>query len=230
MARTVTLQSIADKARFHSDMKSSGFVTDAEILSLINDNYCDLYDQLVGSYENYYTKQADINIGTGADFYDLPDDFYKMLGVDFRVNNDAYITLRPFDEAERNVTLTTNVNIPSGSLRIFYVPAPTVFTSLSDTFDGVAGWDRLVSLAVAIDMLDAEESDSTNLQRKYKLMFQRIQDMDAPRDAGFPATVADAYKPNIQYIYGALMYRLYGDQIRLINTEFLGADMFPPFY
>lgn len=230
MARTVTLQAIADKARFHADMKSSGFVSDAEILALINDNYCDLYDQLVSAYENYYVKQAPLNIGNGQDFYDLPNDFYKLSAVDYRVNNDAYITLHPFNEAERNVTLTTNVNIPSGVVRIFYVPAPTTFTALTDTFDGVAGWDRLVSLMTAIDMLDAEESDSSSLQRKYKLMLDRINDMSAPRDSGFPATVADAYKPNIQFIYGALMYRLYGDQIRFINTELLGADMFPPFF
>lgn len=230
MARNVTIQSIADRARFHSDMKSSGFVSDSEILALINENYCDLYDQLVTVYENYFVSTYEFSIVSGQDMYDMPADFYKIIGVDYRVNTDSYITLRPFMEAERNITLTTNINIPSGSIRLRYVPAPTVFTSLSDTFDGVAGWDRLVSLATAIDMLDAEESDSSKLMKKYQIMIQRIQTSADTRDAGFPATVADVYKPNIQYIYGALMYRLYGDQMRFINTEFLGSQMFPPFY
>lgn len=228
MARPVTLQSIVDRARFHADMKSSAFVSDTEALNQLNEIYPELYDELVGAYENYYSSTATLNLTSGNNVYDLPDDFYKIIGVDFQVNSDAYITLKPYMEAERNVTLTTNVTIPTGVVRLRYVPAPVTFTSLTQEIDGVSGWDRLLSLLLAIDMLDAEESNSSALSAKYGRTLQRIRDLAAPRDAGMAARVTDVYRPNIQLVYGALQYRLYGDQMEFINTEFLGADLFPP--
>jgi hypothetical protein len=210
-------------------MRNSDFISDDEILAAINDAYCELYDELVGVYENYFVQTFTFPLIANNSEYALPANFYKIVGVDFQVNNDAFITLRPFMEANRNQTLTTNVNIPAGAIRMRYVPAPTQFTSLSDTFDGVAGWERLVSLLVAIDMLDSEESDSSALTRKYSRTLQRVRDMAAPRDTGFPAKVVDVYRPiSTQFIYGSLQYRLYQDQIIFVNTEFLGAEMFPP--
>lgn len=225
--RQVTVDNIIARARIHADMKNSAFWTTEEALLMFNESSTELYDELVGAYENYFQKMVTIPIGSGVNFYDLPADFYKMLGVDFKVSNDAYITLKPFMEAERNVTLTTNVTIPNGFIRFRYVPAPPVYTAYSDTVDGVAGWDRLLSLLLAIDMLDSEESDTTALRAKYARTLQRIRDMAAPRDAGMPARVVDVHRPNIQLIYGALRYRLQGDQVEFINTEFLGSDLFP---
>jgi hypothetical protein len=229
MARSVSLQSIVDKARVLADMKSSAFISNAEALALVNDCYAELYDVLVGSYEDYYTQTSTITLTPSTNEYDLPDDFYKMVGVDFKVNNDAYITLRPYTNAERNVTLTTNATIPGGELRLRYVPAPPIFTDLATEVDGVAGWDRLMTLSLAIDFLTAEESDTQALQLKYDRTLRRITDLAAPRDAGMASRITDIYRPNIQWVYGSLQYHLYGDQISLINTEFLGADMFPPF-
>lgn len=229
MAYTVTIQSVIDRAKTHADMKSSGFISPAEGLAMFNEAYAELYDELVGSFENYFATDEDITIVPGQDMYALPDDFYKLLGVDFQVNNNAYITLKPFDEAERNVTLTTNINIPSGTIKLRYVPAAEIFTDPTVSVDFINGWDRLLSLLMGIDMLDAEESESGALSRKYARTLQRVRDMAAPRDAGMPATIADVFKPNIQYIYGALRYRLYGTNVRFINTEFIGADLYPSF-
>ena len=229
MARSVTLQQIADRARVYADMRDTQFINDTEILALINDAYPELYDELIGASENYFVSEATTTIVTSTDTYALPATFYKLIGVDFRAGSGAYITLHPYNEADRNATLTTNTNLPAGSFRIRYVPAPTVFTALSESFDGISGWDRLVSLIVAIDMLDAEESDSSALRAKYARMLQRTQEMAAPRDQGFPATVVDVYKPQINYTYGALRYRLTGNSIRLLNSEYLGSDLFPFF-
>lgn len=229
MARTVTIQSIADAARVHADMRHSQFINDTEILSRINDAYCELYDELVSAYENYFVNTTTFSISSATANYPLPDDFYKVIGLDFQVNQGAFITLKPFMEAERNVMLTTNQNLPAGTVRLRYVPAPTTFQEMTDMFDGVAGWERLVALVVAIDMLDAEESDSSALTRKYARMLQRIKDMSAPRDAGMPAKVVDVYQPTWAYIYGALRYRLYGNTVEMINSEFLGADQHPFF-
>lgn len=231
MAYTVTVQSVVDRAKTHADMKSSGFISDSEALAMFNECYAELYDELVGSFENYFSSEFNIAIAPGTDTYDLPADFYKIIGVDYEVNNGTFITLRPFDESARNMSITTNNTIPTGNILLRYIPAPTIYTSMSQTMDGVSGWDRLVGLLMAMDMLDAEESDSSAIARKYARTLQRIRDMAAPRDTGMPSTVGDIYISNIQYVYGALRYRLYGDTIRMMSTELLGADqMSPPFF
>jgi len=229
MARTVSLQSIADKARLYADMRGTGFINDTEILSLINDAYCELYYRIVGATENYYVSTSTIDISPGTDTYDLPADFYKLIGADFKVNEGAYITLNPFTEGMRNISLTANSNLPTGQVRLRYVPAPTQFTSLSQTFDGVAGWERMVAMGVAIDMLNAEETDPRPLQAKYDEAVQRVINDAAPRDLGMPATVVDVYRQSWLNIYGALKYRLYGNTIHFLSTEYLGADLYPGF-
>ena len=226
MARNVTVQNIIDRARIHADQKGSGFIRDSELLLLLNEVMPELYDELVGSYENYFMDTAPVTLVTGTTFYNLPENFYKLIGIDYRVNQDTYVTLYNFNEIDRNNTFISNSSIPSGELRIRYVPAPPVFTSLTDTFDGVAGWDRLLSLLLAIDMMDSEETDSSPLYRKYQRTLQRIIGMAAPRDTGMPSTVSDVYSRNLWSYYASLRYRLQGNQIELINTEIVGASPF----
>lgn len=221
--RSVTLQSILNRARTHADMKNSRFISDTEALELINEIYPELYDEQVAATENYFATTANIVVTSGTVSYPLPDDFYKSLGVEFQVSNDQYITLQPYLEGERNRSLTTNNNIPTGTVRLRYVPAPPVFTALTETIDGQAGWDRLLSLLLAIDFLDSEETQTDRLYRKYQRTLKRIQEM-TPRDQGMPARILDVHQPNIQHIYGAFKYRFYQNTVEFISTEYLGAD------
>jgi hypothetical protein len=226
MARNVTVQSIIDRARIHADQRGSGFIRDSELLTLVNEVYPELYDELVGSYETYFMTTATVTLIPGTTFYNLPADFYKLIGIGFKINNDSYATLYPFNEIDRNNTFTSAASIPSGELRIRYIPAPQVFASLTDTFDGVAGWDRLLSLLLAVDMLDAEETDSSPVYRKYQRTLQRIQDMANPRDAGMPSTISDVYNLNVFNYYASFKYRLQGGQFELISTNDVGVNVF----
>jgi len=223
MARLVTVQQIIDRARIHADQRGSGFIRDSECLSLMNEVYPELYDELVGSYENYFMTTAEVTLTPGTSFYNVPADFYKLIGLDFKVNNDTYVTLYNFNEIERNNSFASSSAIPSGVVRVRYIPAPVIFTSVTDTFDGVAGWDRLLSLLLAIDMADAEETDSTPLYRKYQRTLKRITDMAAPRDVGMPSRVSDVYNRNAWSYYASIRYRIQGGQFEFITTESLGA-------
>jgi hypothetical protein len=205
-------------------MRETGFIDDTEMLTLINDVYPELYDELVGAYENYYSTTSTVSISPGTSSYALPADLYKILAVEYQVSvNGAYVTLYPFMEGERNQEIVSNTSIPSGTVRIRYVPAPTTFTSLSQTVDGISGWDRLLSLLVAIDMLDAEESDSAPLTRKYARVLERIRSMSPTRDAANPARVVDVSTARYNPIYSNLRYRLQGNNIEFINAEYMGT-------
>jgi hypothetical protein len=227
----ITLRQVADRARYHADQRNSSYTTDEEMLELITDNYTELYDLIVAAFgENYYSSSDTFAISSATATYALPEDFYKIIGVDFQVNTGAYITLKAYTELERNRSLTTNTALPSGNIRLRYVPAPQIFTSLDDEIDGVAGWDRLLTLSVAIDLMDSEESDTAALTKKFNRTYKRIDDMSKNRDQTMPGRVGDIHYSNIINTYGALMYRLYGDNIELMSTEFLGADAFPQMF
>lgn len=223
MARSQTLQQILDRARFTADMRNSPFVSDATALMLLNDVWPKLYDELVQADANYYATSETFSISSGTQVYDLPTDFYKILGVDFSVDGQqTFFTLYPFNEGERNTGFNTG-NLPAGTIRLRYVPAPVEFTSLSDSIDGIAGWDRMLSLLLAIDMLDAEESNTDRVYRKYQEEVARIRAMAPNRDMGSPATVTDVYQSSINAAYNSVRYRMYGDTIEFISMELLGV-------
>jgi hypothetical protein len=226
VARLVTIADIVQRARLHADQRQSQFINDTEALQLFNEVYGEMYDELVDIDENYYASEAPIVISNQAADYDLPDDFYKIIGVDLETSTAGErITLFPYNEGERNIAFTQARNLPSATVYLKYVPAPAIFTSLSQTVDGVAGWDRLLSLALAIDMADAEETNTDRLERKYQKTLQRIRG-SLDRDIGMPGTVTDVSRPSVNYLYSSLKYRLYGGQIHFISTEMLSNAIF----
>jgi hypothetical protein len=220
--RSVTIADIVARARIHADQRNSGFVSDAEALQLFNEVYPELYDELVDVDENYYITEAPgIAVSSATGTYALPGDFYKMVGVDFQAGSDR-ITLYRFNEADRNQSFTSATNIPTGTVYLRYVPAPTIYTSTSQTVDGIAGWDRLCSLRIAIDMMDAEESNTDRLTRKYQERLETIRG-SLDRDLGMPQTVTDVSRASSQYLLSTLKYRLYGNNLHLITTEILSS-------
>lgn len=119
----VTLLDIMTLVRQEADMVNSGFITDPELVSFIQNSYKDLYNLLVTSYgEDYYAAvPASFVTSNNQDKYDLPNGsntfldnngntitppaFYKLLGVDYQLspnNPQGYITLKPFPFSERN--------------------------------------------------------------------------------------------------------------------------------
>jgi hypothetical protein len=181
---------------------------------------------LTAADANYYAASDTFTISSGTQVYDLPADFYKAIGVDF--SNDGgntYFTLFPFNEGERNTGFSAS-SIPSGTIRLRYVPAPVEFTDLSETVDGIAGWDRMLALLLAIDMLDAEESNTDRIYRKYQEEVNRIESMAPNRDMGALATVTDVYLSPLSASFNSVRYRMYGDTIEFASSEILGIDSY----
>lgn len=225
MAYSVTIADIKRRARQRADMEGSAFISDTELLDMINESYTGLYDLLVSSFENYFVApDFTINITSGNDTYALPSDFYKIIGVDWKVTTNQYVTLFPYMEAERNLSFTNTINIPTGTVRMRYVPAPTVFTADTDTFDSVSGWDTLVVTDVAIMMLEKEESDTSSLRQRKNEAVRRILEMSHNRDQGQPGRISDVYQTDLHRLFTALRYHIYGNNLRFVSTELLGSD------
>lgn len=230
MATTMTLLELRNASRQRSDMVNSQFVSDAELNSYINQSYFELYDILVGAYgENYYVAPPYLITTDGVNqFFSLPADFYKALGVDVQVSspvsNNAFWTLKEFSFAERNKYAVPNTQLYFGItnlryriqgdqlwlnplpqanqvIRLFYIPRMTTLASDTDTVQGVSGWTEYIIIDAAIKCLQKEESDVSVLMAQKQAMLQRIEAMAQNRDAGMPSTVADAQSSNSFYPY-----------------------------
>ncbi len=230
--RSFTARDLINRALRRADMYNSNYISVEEQFEVLNDCYTEMYDILVTAYEEYYMIQEYfITLTPNTYSYDLPDDFYKGMGVDYNLNvtTTGWVTLKPFTEMERNGLSGVIGTLPSGQVRMRYVPVPAVFTSDTDLIDGVSGWDALIVTMMAIEFRIKEETDTSALERRKNQLIERITSASVNRDAGMPHQVNDIYQVNIFQAYASLRYQYSGNQIRFMNTEITGYAYYGSF-
>jgi hypothetical protein len=204
------------ESRLKADKVGSGFIKDDELISYINSSYTDLYDLLVGAYGNdYYAKESDFSTIGATKRYSLPDDFYKLLGVDLLLGFNQTLTLKPYQLNERaryqqgtywsalvgqfgpkyrlNANEIEFAPVPDGaySIRLLYVPSCPRLENGEDELNGVNGWEEYIAVDVAMKMLEKEDTDVTTLQNRKLFLISRINLMAENRDAGQSFRVTD---------------------------------------
>lgn len=219
MPSTVTLQYLRDQSRAAADQQNSGFVGSNELDDLINSACQELYDILVSRFEDYYLEDpVSFTITSPATTTALPDDFYKLRGVDLQNAGGQWAPLKPFMFEERNLLENPIIYTPTGLAqgmyrvrknklqvlgtgdspivgRLWYIPAFTRLVAAADEFDGVNGWERYVIVTVAIAMKGKEESDTSTLEAEKLRLFDRINNLANNRDEGNPQRVQDVTAP-----------------------------------
>lgn len=232
MSLTVTLASLKTQARQRADMENSSFVSDSELLALINNSYAELYDILVQAYgSNYFALETTLTMDQNTQKYALPSDFYKLLGVDLLIDGTyglataRYVTLDPFEFQERNrfsniVVSTVAGTYPNYRYRLMgqylrfiapqtgdtivvhYVPRVTLLVNDSDTVDGVNGFEEYIIIDAAIKMAIKEESDVSALMAQKQGIMNRIKMMSAQRDVGRAPKVSDVTRTGMEEMIG----------------------------
>ena len=195
------------------------FVTDPELISYINQSYFELYDLLVTEYEDYFVQTPYEFQTDGNQMYNLPSDFYKLLGVDLGLAsspaNQAWVTLKKFDFISRNRYVYPQLSstylgvfnlryrlvggkvmfIPTPSsgqwIRMWYIPTLTTLSALTDTAQGVSGWTEYIICDAAIKCGQKEETDVSVLMAQKMGLIKRIEETAMNRDAGQPDTISD---------------------------------------
>jgi hypothetical protein len=211
-----TLLELRTRARQRADQVGSTFCTDSELNTWANLGLAELYDQVVGAFEDYFITTTTLTVSSGNTVA-LPSDFYKLRGLDFSNGNGSYQTLREFGFTERNSTqagssflynftrdrkyriLGDNLMLlpetfAIGSYRLFYVPAVTVLTlDASEVPASLSkfGWDEYIVLYMAERMLSKEESPITDVSRERGEIAGRILQMAANRQVDQAETVQD---------------------------------------
>jgi len=200
---------------------------DSELIRYANIAYRDLYNTIIQTDNQYFTINYNISIIGGTDEYSLPADFYKLDGVDLQIDatSKRFLTLRPFMFQERNkfrsgLAFTNSpygqvfkyllsgskirfLPIPSmsGTVQLWYTPAPTVITSLANTVEVMVGGDEYLSLTIAMAMLAKEESDTSTLNGKRLEVLQQLKNVLQSRDSGAPEYITDEASLNAGALY-----------------------------
>jgi hypothetical protein len=220
----VSLQQLQTDALIRADMVNSPlYPTGAGVTDLnrlINQGITEFYDLLIASGEDYYLSSTTIATVSTTDTYALTNDFLAVKGVDINLGGQQYFSGLRFNWADRNLYKLAGTgwfygqpvyydlrgqNIvfmpaPQGiyTITVWYYPVPPVLSALSDTLDGVNGWDELVTLSAAIKMLKREESfdAADRLVADYAACKARIQSRASKRNAGEPPRVTDIRRGN----------------------------------
>ena len=229
----ITESKLVARVRQRADMESNDFVSDLEVQTYINAGLAELHDILIQTYgQDYYVSNATFNTVAGTDTYPINSstsgpnisNFYKLRGMDAKVNGADYFTLRPFNFNERNVYQNwgswsllglTNIRYRMVGDNIVFTPQPDNVTevkvwfiptaqqfdsatpaSSTTTFADINGYAEYVVIDAAIKCLQKEESDVQVLMAQKTAMKRRIQEAANNRDAGSPLQVSDIYGEN----------------------------------
>ena len=102
----ITEADLVARVRQRADMESNDFVSDTEVQTYINSGISELHDILIQTYgQDYYVSSSTFNTVAGTDSYPIHSstsgpnisNFYKLRGVDAKINGSDFFTLRPFN-------------------------------------------------------------------------------------------------------------------------------------
>lgn len=213
-----TLLDIRTQIRQRLEMENSGFITDAEFNAYINSSAKELYDIMIASYGNDYFANISPSVITTVNAqttYDLPTDFYKLLGVDLVLGANRIIKLRRFEFNERDkfqlggywsaivendgprYKLTADkiqfTPYPTGkyTIHLWYIPLPPELVLDTDQMKSLNGWEEYVILDVCIKARAKLDLDPSIFAAQKAAIAKRIEAMAEDRDAGMSFRVSD---------------------------------------
>jgi len=222
---SITLEELKTQSRQLADMSDNEFISDSELTNYINFAISELHDMLVENYESeYFLSTESGTTVSGTAEYALPTNFYKLRGVDIKLNGTDWFSINAFNFNERNRyeefgswslqgisnvryrVMGSNIRfspVPDNALsyKIWYIPVATKLVSDSDTLDDINQFSDFVILTAAMKMLIKEESDVSVLQAERNRIEQKIRQASENRDAGQPASISDIYAENNDFLY-----------------------------
>ena len=217
MSKLVTGAQLVADAYTYANMVQAGnsFVTPAQALRFVNLAASEFYDLLVAARgHEYYIAEQTIPIVNGTSRYALPADHYQTISITLAWGTDQIEEVNDYSSVRDrwhylNGLQWTQWNdkgfrLRAGNIEFLppprssvtathqYIPCMPDLTTVA-TFDGVNGWERLVALKAASDMLTSARQSSKDVDEKWGREYQRIQEMADSRAAEHPNQIRDAY-------------------------------------
>ena len=212
-----TLQNLVDRVRQRADMTGSAFVSDAEVISYINVAMSEIHDVLVTKFEDYYVSSTTYTL-PAANPGNLPDSFYKALGVDLDVGGITY-RLKPYSFQERAMynspgmvaSMITNTlyNIQgslikfipsptvSGSATLYYVPEAQQFSTSESEYMAKTVFDKAPAVAYGYEEYVVIDAAIKCLQKEESdvqvLLVQKQQQLERIEQAAGKRDAGESY-------------------------------------
>jgi hypothetical protein len=216
---STTLAQFRDRAREIADYQNSLFVTDTELNKIINEGAKELYDWIVERYEDYYMADpVETTITSPAGVIDLTvvlPNFYKLRGIDYKIDNTNWENMRRFNWKERNrftyntTTLArrggvvrvyrivgNNIRVlpessANGTYRLWHIPLQPELSDDGDSVEGYDGWEKYVSLYAAKFIKMKAEESVQDINAEMGIIKERIERLGSNRDLEGVATVSE---------------------------------------
>lgn len=213
MADAVTLQSMILECRRASNQEtadeSQALCTDAEIRRRLNSALRLVYTKLVRARgAQYFRASSSISTVAGTAEYALPAAMMQLVGVELLRSTSDRVPLTEIQEPERyeweNVTgaqeparyqlrgqsialLPTPAS--ARTVNLYYVPSFVPLANLTDTFDGVCGWEEAAIWTVAAEMIQKDGEDPSYALSRAGQWSEEIDELAEQRDAARPMRV-----------------------------------------
>lgn len=162
-------------------MVTSGFTTPQEVVDLINDELPEVYRLLVEvGPSDYYSSTQTYTTTSGVASYDLPEDFFQEATI-YAIDQSQYKRpLLPVQDWS-----LARVQPPQSAFTVVmeYIPAPPILEDDDDVFDGVAGWDSLITARVARRILQKRKTETSSLDAEIGQLTDHLN-KGARRDKG----------------------------------------------
>tara|TARA_R100000234_G_scaffold62535_3_gene37976 strand:+ start:15777 stop:16463 length:687 start_codon:yes stop_codon:yes gene_type:complete len=196
------------RVRRRADQENSEFVTDDELTDYLNRGLSELWDIIVMSFQHYSVSTTEFTTPSTTAF-SLPDDFYKLIGVDFTASGTSYATrVLPFQFQHRNtyqspLGTASGLNSimyqlvgdefkvipedspPAGTIKLWYIPVGPQFSDVEDTVSGIPpGYEDYAVTFAVIQAKAKEESDIAFEVSNLERLKLRIEQAARRRDAG----------------------------------------------
>ncbi len=163
-------------------MTSDPVFTSTKLNALINLHLPAVYDTLVAAGPaDYYSSDATVSVTAGTIQYALPSDFLALVNVFVHEGDDYKRVIDAMPDRARQGFRAPQM---AGTITVEYIPTCPVLDDDADTFDGVDGWDELVSAKVARDILVEREGDTSVVLGTIAMAEKRIRSYSTSRHRG----------------------------------------------
>lgn len=214
MAKLVSLATLRADTKTLANMRSTAFMTDAEVDRIINQARTELYDLLVELRgHEYFEEPITLSTTRGSAIVAFPSDFFEIITVIANWGAQQLEEIESLDHLGDQVDyrnwnewaqwspkawrcrgqLLEFFPTPSAAtqLEIRYVPVCRDLVGDADTMDGINGWDRLVSAKAAVEILGLQNLPASNAERVYAAARQRIEALASERAAANAPSIRD---------------------------------------
>lgn len=211
MSYLVTVSKIARGARFRcDDEQDEALADDTTVLIMVQDALTRLHSFYVKADPDMFRTEVDYT-ADGSASYDLPEDWFSTVGVDYVQSSTTKVQLDRVQEADHTYydAMTGSYAVgyrcigdqlylypkpSSGTYRLIYLTDPQLITDSTDEIDCRMGHDVYLEMLVARWLLEKEESYDGRFERQIKEIEENLTEEANMRYLRDPVTMSPRKK------------------------------------